>query len=156
MHTMYRHKHIVANYCPSKVVGTTNLLVNLQLINLGRQLGHNLIGSLVKLQLGSDQLGEILERLRSIEHVLHDPDRLLGLVDKLILGLFYLGSLLLRQLALLAVVSGHHAERAIVNGRLLGIEIETSIVDGLSGALSELEVRVEGGAPTRQEALLDT
>ena len=47
--------------------GTTYLLINLQAINNGRKLAHDLVSLLVVLHLGSDELSKVAKRLRGIK-----------------------------------------------------------------------------------------
>jgi hypothetical protein len=91
----------------------THLLLNLQLIDNGRQLGENLVCLLMVLELCGDEIRKIAERfggvkdlesqsanigldLESVTHVLHDADSLLRLPHKLILGLLDLCPCLFR------------------------------------------------------------
>ncbi len=46
---------------------TTHLLLHLKLIDDRRQLAQDLVGFLVILELGSDQLGEVAKRFRRVE-----------------------------------------------------------------------------------------
>jgi hypothetical protein len=84
----------------------THLLLNLQLVDDGRQLGKDLVRLLVVLELCGDEVGEVAERLGGVEdlrsqqshwgakrgtHILHDADSLLRLSHKLVLGLLDLG-----------------------------------------------------------------
>lgn len=138
-----------------KVIGATDLLLDLQLINLWGQIRQNLVGTLVELKLGGNELGQVLERVGSVEDVLHDAHGLLGLVDKVVFGLFNLGSLVVGEVGLFAVVGRLHAKGAGTGAGLDGIERQTGILNSLAGALGELEVGVEGGGPAGQEAGLD-
>jgi len=110
----------------------------------------------VELELGGDQLGQVLEGLGRVEDVLHDAHGFLGLVDEFVLCLFDLGALglcvVFLGVGLVLVVEG------VVNALDTGlgrIEIEAGVLDVLTGALSELQVGVEGSAPASEEALLN-
>lgn len=91
-------------------------------------------------------------------HVLHDANSLLGLGDKVILGLLNLLLRLRAQLLLLVSLSlgraGDLPGRALDAG-LDGIEGQARLLDVLARAGGELEVGVEGRVPPGQEAALD-
>lgn len=90
-------------------------------------------------------------------HVLHHSHGLLGLSDELILSLL---NLFLRLRAeLMVVMSGGGSSRQSPGGtldaRLDGVKVQTGLLDVLTGASSELEVGVESGIPSSEEAALD-
>ena len=49
---------------------STHLLFDLQLVHNGRQLRQNLVCLLMVFELGGDEVGEVAEGLRGIEHLL--------------------------------------------------------------------------------------
>lgn len=53
----------------SEVRGPTCLLLDLQALNGWRKLAEDLVGLLVVLHLGSDELSEVAERLRGIQNL---------------------------------------------------------------------------------------
>lgn len=98
------------------------------------------------------------ERGRVETHVLHDADGLLRLGDKVIFGLLNLLLRLGAELCLLVGLrlgGGSHLPRVALDASLDGVEGQTGLLNILTRAGGELEVRVEGGVPPGQEAALD-
>jgi hypothetical protein len=50
--------------------GNTHLLVNLELVDNGREVRKDLVGLLMEFHLRGNQLGEVAQRLRGVQHLL--------------------------------------------------------------------------------------
>lgn len=134
------------------------LLFNLQAVDQRRQLGVDLERLLVVLQLSLHEVGQVPERLGSVQHVLHDADRLIGGGDELVLGRLDLDALGLGQVLVAGVLlSGggadrREAEAAVLGARLGGVERQPRVLDVLARLLRERDVGVERSGEGRVEA----
>lgn len=92
-------------------------------------------------------------------HVLHDPNGLLGLSNKLIFGFLYLLLCLGAQLLLLGRL-GPLSPLSELEGVALGVCLDRikrkpGLLNILTSTGREVEVGVQGGVPTGEEAALD-
>ena len=143
---------------------TTCLLFELQPLNDGSQLAQNFVGLLVVLGLRLDELGEVAQGLGGIEdlengkaillairpasnpppgsksYILHHPNRLLRLRDKLILRPLNLLLGLIAQLMVIersSVLPSAQLPGRSLDAGLDGIECQPRLLDTLAGARGE-------------------
>jgi hypothetical protein len=145
----------------------THLLLNLQSVNDGGQLGEDLVGPLVIFELGGNQIRQVPQGLGGVQdleidqplvkntksdrkktYVLHHADSLLGLSNKLILSLLNLGASILGQVVQVATCGS-----LLVS--LDGVERQTRVLNVAAGLARKRQVGVEGSIPARQKAGLD-